>query len=120
MRGAAIECRINAGGVGKVNFLHSVRPVGALLLRSYIRAMRYPILRFHARQDDCVFSSTREAIRKIQSALASCHRRFCRTTLKIRSILSATPFSTAEINIRTSSKNREGWEDSFTEGGRPL
>ena len=22
MRGAAIECRINAGGVGKVNFLH--------------------------------------------------------------------------------------------------
>ena len=70
MRGAAIECRINAGGVGKVNFLHI--PSGPWVRFDTFLYQGYEVPPFYDSMlgKMIVFSSTREAaIRKMQSAL---------------------------------------------------
>ena len=70
VRGAAIECRINAGGVGKVNFLHI--PSGPWVRFDTFLYQGYEVLPFYDSMlgKMIVFSSTREeAIRKMQSAL---------------------------------------------------
>ena len=61
VRGAAIECRINAGGVGKVNFLHI--PSGPWVrFDTFLYQLRgAAVLRFHARQDDRVFFDKRRS-----------------------------------------------------------
>ena len=66
VRGAAIECRINAGGVGKVNFLHIPSGPWVRLYQGYEVPPFYDSMLGKM----IVFSSTREeAIRKMQSAL---------------------------------------------------
>lgn len=70
VRGAAIECRINAGGVGKVNFLHI--PSGPWVRFDTFLYQGYEVPPFYDSMlgKMIVFSSTREeAIRKMQSAL---------------------------------------------------
>ena len=70
VRGAAIECRINAGGVGKVNFLHI--PSGPWVRFDTFLYQGYEVPPFYDSMIGklIVFSSTREeAIRKMQSAL---------------------------------------------------
>ena len=70
VRGAAIECRINAGGVGKVNFLHI--PSGPWVRFDTFLYQGYEVPPFYDSMlgKMVVFSSTREeAIRKMQSAL---------------------------------------------------
>ena len=70
VRGAAIECRINAGGVGKVNFLHI--PSGPWVRFDTFLYQEYEVPPFYDSMlgKMIVFSSTREeAIRKMQSAL---------------------------------------------------
>ena len=70
VRGAAIECRINAGGVGKVNFLHI--PSGPWVRFDTFVYQGYEVPPFYDSMlgKMIVFSSTREeAIRKMQSAL---------------------------------------------------
>ena len=70
VRGAAIECRINAGGVGKVNFLHI--PSGPWVSFDTFLYQGYEVPPFYDSMlgKMIVFSSTREeAIRKMQSAL---------------------------------------------------
>ena len=70
VRGAAIECRINAGGVGKVNFLHI--PYGPWVRFDTFLYQGYEVPPFYDSMlgKMIVFSSTREeAIRKMQSAL---------------------------------------------------
>ena len=70
VRGAAIECRINAGGVGRVNFLHI--PSGPWVRFDTFLYQGYEVPPFYDSMlgKMIVFSSTREeAIRKMQSAL---------------------------------------------------
>lgn len=70
VRGAAIECRINAGGVGKVDFLHI--PSGPWVRFDTFLYQGYEVPPFYDSMlgKMIVFSSTREeAIRKMQSAL---------------------------------------------------
>ena len=70
VRGAAIECRINAGGVGKVNFLHI--PSGPWVRFDTFLYQGYEVPPYYDSMlgKMIVFSSTREeAIRKMQSAL---------------------------------------------------
>lgn len=70
VRGAAIECRINAGGVGKVNFLHI--PSGPWVRFDTFLYQGYEVPPFYDSMlgKMIVVSSTREeAIRKMQSAL---------------------------------------------------
>ena len=70
VRGAAIECRTNAGGVGKVNFLHI--PSGPWVRFDTFLYQGYEVPPFYDSMlgKMIVFSSTREeAIRKMQSAL---------------------------------------------------
>lgn len=70
VRGAAIECRINADGVGKVNFLHI--PSGPWVRFDTFLYQGYEVPPFYDSMlgKMIVFSSTREeAIRKMQSAL---------------------------------------------------
>ena len=70
VRGAAIECRIKAGGVGKVNFLHI--PSGPWVRFDTFLYQGYEVPPFYDSMlgKMIVFSSTREeAIRKMQSAL---------------------------------------------------
>lgn len=70
VRGAAIECRINVGGVGKVNFLHI--PSGPWVRFDTFLYQGYEVPPFYDSMlgKMIVFSSTREeAIRKMQSAL---------------------------------------------------
>ena len=70
VRGAAIECRINAGGVGKVNFLHI--PSGPWVRFDTFLSQGFEVPPFYDSMlgKMIVFSSTREeAIRKMQSAL---------------------------------------------------
>ena len=70
VRGAAIECRINAGGVGEVNFLHI--PSGPWVRFDTFLYQGYEVPPFYDSMlgKMIVFSSTREeAIRKMQSAL---------------------------------------------------
>lgn len=70
IRGAAIECRINAGGVGKVEFLHI--PSGPWVRFDTFLYQGYDVPPYYDSMlgKMIVFSSTREeAIRKMQSAL---------------------------------------------------
>jgi len=70
LQGHAIECRINAGGVGKVNFLHI--PSGPWVRFDTFLYQGYEVPPFYDSMlgKMIVFSSTREeAIRKMQSAL---------------------------------------------------
>ncbi len=70
VRGAAIECRINAGGVGKVDFLHI--PSGPWVRFDTFLYQGYDVPPYYDSLlgKMIVFSSTREeAIRKMQSAL---------------------------------------------------
>ena len=71
MRGAAIECRINAGGVGKVNFLHI--PSGPWVRFDTFLYQGYEVPPFYDSMIAklIVHAPTRaEAIRKMQAALA--------------------------------------------------
>ena len=100
VRGAAIECRINAGGVGKVNFLHI--PSGPWVRFDTFLYQGYEVPPFYDSMlgKMIVFSSTREeAIRKICLLYTS-----------------PTPFSTAEIIIRTSSKTVRAEEVHLPKG----
>lgn len=70
IRGAAIECRINAGGVGKIDILHI--PSGPWVRFDTFLYQGYEVPPFYDSMlgKMIVYSSTREeAIRKMQSAL---------------------------------------------------
>ena len=70
VRGAAIECRINAGGVGKVNFLHIHSGPWVRFDTFLYQGYEVPPFYDSMLGKMIVFSSTREeAIRKMQSAL---------------------------------------------------
>ena len=109
VRGAAIECRINAGGVGKVDFLHI--PSGPWVRFDTFLYQGYEVPPFYDSMlgKMIVFSSTREeAIRKMQSApVRACHRRSAEQHRETRSISSAIPFSKAGLLYRLH-QNREG------------